>query len=115
MKLRTRREVFAETVAACAATVFLPLTISKAGATATHRVEIRQFKFVPGQLSVKQGDTIIWTNQDIVPHTATADDKSWDTGKLKKGQSESIVVLDSTGNSYFCRFHRHMKANLLVE
>lgn len=119
MKLMTRRDVLANTAAACSAVVILPMTISKAGASSnlqiTHKVDIRKLKFVPDHLSVKPGDTIVWTNFDIAPHTATADDKSWDTETLKKGQSKSIVVSEVMVTNYFCRFHPHMKANLRVE
>lgn len=119
MKLLNRREVLVSTAAACTAAVILPLSISKTSASGnlatTHKVEIRKFKFVPNQLSLKPGDTLVWTNFDIAPHTATADDKSWNTGTLKKGQSKSMVVLDVMATNYFCRFHPHMKANLQIE
>lgn len=123
MKLPTRREILANTAAACSAAVVLPLIISKGSANASasdklavmHKVEIRKFKFIPDQLLVKAGDTIIWTNFDIAPHTATADDKSWDTEILKQGQSKSIVVSETMAIQYSCRFHPNMKAKLQIE
>lgn len=77
-----------------------------------HHVEIRDFSFTPEVLSVKLGDTIIWTNQDIAPHTATARDNSWDTGTLAKGQSKEIKVTGKMKADYFCRFHPMMQAKL---
>jgi plastocyanin len=35
-------------------------------------VEIREFKFEPETLTVHEGDTVVWKNDEIVPHTATA-------------------------------------------
>ena len=82
---------------------------------AEHVVEILAFKFVPDRLAVKTGDKITWVNRDIAPHTATAADRSWDTKRLKKGESVSIAVTDTMQLGYFCRFHPHMKATLVLD
>jgi plastocyanin len=37
----------------------------------THIVLIKGFAFVPDHLTVSAGDTVVWKNEDIVPHTAT--------------------------------------------
>ena len=112
----SRRTVLKGTVAAFAATVLSPVSKSVAGARQpeTHEVKIAKFKFIPDTLTVRPGDTIIWTNEDFVPHTATADDKSWDTGKIAKNESASILVSDDFRPTYFCRFHPNMKASLEV-
>jgi plastocyanin len=80
-----------------------------------HVVEIVAFKFVPNTLEVKVGDTITWVNRDIVPHTATADDFSFDTGQLKQNELASITVTPSLSFSYICKFHPKMKATIIVE
>ena len=36
-------------------------------------VTIRSFKFEPATVTVNVGDIVEWKNDDIVPHTATAD------------------------------------------
>ncbi len=119
MKLPTRREALVNTAAALSAAVFTPKSLSRAiasnGAPITHNVEIRKFKFVPDRLSAKPGDTIVWTNLDIAPHTATANDRSWDTGMIKKGQSKSLTVSEIQSSGYFCRFHPHMKGDVQIE
>lgn len=38
-------------------------------------VAIREFKFEPAKVTVHQGDTVEWKNDDSVPHPATADSK----------------------------------------
>lgn len=90
---------------------------SRAGAAAakTHNVSIRKFKFDPAHLSVRAGDTIRWTNYDLAPHTATADEFGWDTGELAKGQSGEVTVTEETEVSYFCVFHPHMKGALEID
>ncbi|MCF6326540.1 MAG: hypothetical protein L3J21_04510 [Devosiaceae bacterium] len=77
-----------------------------------HHVEIRGFNFSPDFIKVRQGDTIVWTNFDIAPHTATAKDNSWDTGEITKGNSVKILVPKEFSSEYFCRFHPNMVASL---
>jgi plastocyanin len=80
-----------------------------------HVIEIRSFVFSPLSLEVKTGDTITWTNFDIVPHTTTAMDSSWDSGSLKFGESFTFKVTDNMQLDYFCIFHPMMKASLTFE
>lgn len=77
-----------------------------------HIVEIVKFKFDKKLLNVKVGDKVTWINKDIVPHTATALDKSWDSGRLNKGESFTLTIKDETSLDYFCAYHRQMKASL---
>ncbi len=80
----------------------------------THRVIISGFQFTPENLQVNAGDTIIWINQDIVPHTATAVDKSWDTGIIVSMGQRKLIVTESQSLSYYCFYHPGMKATLVV-
>ena len=79
-----------------------------------HEVSIRDFAFEPGNLTVKPGDQIRFTNHDLAPHTATASDGSWDTGTLEQGQSATLMVTADWSPSYFCAFHPAMTATLLI-
>lgn len=82
------------------------------GGNREHIVEIRNFQFTPRMLNVVPGDTIVWINYDIVPHTATADDGSWDSGELKNGERWSMTVERDAFGDYFCAYHPSMKAGL---
>jgi plastocyanin len=115
MSERTRR-VFIQRAALgfCVANVSM-LAPSSSQASTEHHVEIRAFEFVPEHLSVTVGDTIVWTNFDIVPHTATADDLSWDTGTLAQNTSWRMTIVEGMTLDYFCAFHPHMKARLQIE
>lgn len=79
-----------------------------------HVVEIRDFLFVPDRLEVKVGDRITWVNRDIVPHTATALDDSWDSGELGRDEEWQTTVEPGMTTAYFCRFHPMMKAMLRI-
>ena len=80
----------------------------------THKVDIRAFAVQPARLEVAAGDKVEWTNRDIVPHTATSADGSWDAGELAGGRSGSVVVAKAGTFDYFCRFHPSMKGALVV-
>jgi len=91
--------------------------IAAAGAartSVTHTVVIGNSVFAPDVLKVRPGDRIKWTNRDIVPHTATATDESWDTGEIAAGESAEVAVTAGFGVAYFCRFHPMMKGLLQV-
>ena len=79
-----------------------------------HKVEIRNFAFNPDQLEVRHGDQIRFTNSDLAPHTATANDGSWDTGTLESGMSLVLDITSDCTGGYFCAYHPHMKAALLI-
>lgn len=80
----------------------------------TEAVEIRDFAFQPGNLKVPVGATVTWTNYDAAPHTATANDGSWDTGMLNKGDSAPITFDESGTYDYYCILHPDMKAQISV-
>ena len=79
-----------------------------------HLVEIKRLKFTVKELEVQIGDSVTWTNLDIAPHTATAIDKSWDTGNLKRGESVTLMITEGFSTNYYCSFHPHMKASLKI-
>lgn len=79
-----------------------------------HDVQIKGLAFDPVSLSVKVGDSIRWTNFDLSPHTATADDASWDCGPMKEGQSVVLAVKAGMAPNYGCSYHPDMKANLVI-
>jgi plastocyanin len=83
-------------------------------AAASTGVTIKNFKFTPGTSSVHVGDTITWTNQDIAPHTATAQDGSFDTGTINKNKSGSHTFTKAGTFPYICSIHPNMKGTVTV-
>ncbi len=71
----------------------------------------------PNPASLSGGSTITWNNIDDTPHTATADDGSFDTGIINGGASGSALISASTGTrtiSYHCNVHPEMRGTLQV-
>jgi plastocyanin/mono/diheme cytochrome c family protein len=80
-----------------------------------HPVAMEGLKFVPQELQLHVGETVEWVNQDFVPHTATADDHSFDSGRLKTDQRFRLVAAKKGTFPYFCRFHVTMRGTLKVD
>lgn len=88
----------------------LPLVSAlPARAGTDHPVAIKGMKFDPAELSVAVGDTVTFTNMDGAPHTGTAKDGSFDTGRLSKGQSASVTIGAAGDHAFFCAVHPSMK------
>lgn len=80
-----------------------------------HSLLIKDFKYQPASLTVKRGDTLEWKNEDVVAHTVTAVDKSFDSGSIPAGGSWKYVAKKPGTFNYICTFHPNMKANLIVQ
>lgn len=78
----------------------------------TVHIRIKGFAFDPDPATVKPGEALEFTNEDQVPHTATAVDGSWDTGLIAPGEKTTITFEAGLGTDYFCRFHPNMRATL---
>jgi len=75
---------------------------------------ISDYKFSPATITVHVGDTITWTNDGPTDHTATANDHSFDTGVLKKGQSASHTFTQAGTFAYICSIHPFMHGTVVV-
>jgi plastocyanin len=90
-----------------------------AGETMT--VDIANFAFAPAELRIAAGTTVVFTNSDSAPHTATAgtDDEPaperFDTGLLQPGESFSVVFDEPGTYAYFCERHPPMTGVIVVE
>jgi plastocyanin len=78
-------------------------------------VRIADFAFDPASLTVTAGSTVTWTNGDAAPHTATADDGSFDTGSIGGGASASQAFPDAGTFTYHCAIHPNMTGTITVE
>ncbi len=89
-------------------------TSSEKAIPETHKVEIKSMQFQPSQLTVQKGDTVIFTNKDIVVHDVTEEkNKSWSSLPLSTNQSYTIVVNESA--DYYCSIHPVMKGKLMMQ
>ncbi|HZV74039.1 MAG TPA: cupredoxin family copper-binding protein [Conexibacter sp.] len=87
---------------------------ASAHSAAAHTATIAGFAFHPASLTVTAGDTIAWTNEDAAQHTVTADDGSFDTGRLGRGASGSHTFTTAGTFAYHCAIHPFMKGTVTV-
>ena len=66
-------------------------------------------------MTLAPGDTVVWVNGDLVPHTATATDGTWDSGSIAPGGTWTLVVAASGDGGYTCTFHPTMIGRLEIE
>jgi plastocyanin len=88
---------------------------ASAGPGKTYTVTIENMQFNPPELTVHQGDRIVWVNKDLFPHTATAVRKAFNSGSIAANASWSYVAARKGDYAYGCTFHPTMKARLTVQ
>jgi plastocyanin len=83
----------------------------------TIAVTIDKIAYAPVRISARVGDTIVWTNNDILAHTATSRDKTpgkaWDLMIMPK-KSQSLTLKYAGEIDYYCRFHPNMTGHISV-
>lgn len=92
-----------------------PTSPTSPAPAAKNSVQISNFSFSPATLTVKVGDTVTWTNQDSMGHSATADDNSFDTGILDQGKSGTITFSKAGTYTYHCAVHPSMHGTIIVQ
>jgi plastocyanin len=92
-------------LAACSRPAAVPKTIE---------VAMRNFGFTPDTLRVSPGDTIVFHNYDVVPHTATAAG-IFDSDSIGAGGEWRWVVGDAGRYDYICAYHPTMRGLILTD
>ena len=70
-----------------------------------HTVSIGFGDFAPSHLDVLVGDTVTWRNDSVRQHTVTADDESWDSGRLTTRAVFRRRFHQPGRVGYYCRLH----------
>ena len=81
---------------------------------AEHRVVIDGMAFTPRVVRARPGDTIVWTNKDLVVHNVTADKGKMRSGELQSGQAWRYTVRAGPPIDYRCTLHPTMTARIEV-
>jgi plastocyanin len=81
----------------------------------THTVIIEGMRFQPESLTVARGDTVVWVNNDLVPHTATSEAGNFDSQIIQAEKSWKFTASKKGEFAYTCTFHPTMKAMLQVK
>ena len=84
--------------------------------TSANTVTIQNFAFLPGDITIKKGTTVTWTNNDSTAHSVNETDnqKGPDSGDLNPGDKYSFTF-DQTGTfKYRCNLHPEMLGTVTV-
>ncbi len=95
---------------------FTPHTSQKASAEATQStVSIQNMQFMPPQITIPAGTTVVWMNQEAsLAHTITSDTGLWDSGEVQPGQTFSFTFMNPGTFTYHCKIHPFMHGTIVV-
>ena len=79
----------------------------------THTVIMEGMVFKPAALTINAGDSVLWMNNDIVEHTATAEGK-FDSKLVAPAKSWKHMFKTKGSYDYVCKYHPTMKGTLAV-
>ncbi len=100
---------------ALAGAVLLLQRLSAGEPAPAHAVTIEGVQFNPAKLTVHRGDTIVWTNKDLFPHTVTAQGGAFDSHDIAPNASWSYRAVKSGEFAYTCRYHPTMTGQISVQ
>lgn len=78
-------------------------------------VIIKNFTFKPKEVVVPAGGTVVWIQKDRAPHTVTAKDRGFDSGKLTEGDRFIHTFSEKGVFDYICEFHSSMTGKVIVK
>jgi plastocyanin len=81
---------------------------------------IESFQFKPGQIEVKVGTNVVWTNNDDATHTVTSgtpDQRNdlFNATLSGKGASFEFTFTKAGTFTYFCDRHQRMRGEITVK
>ncbi|WP_243773329.1 cupredoxin domain-containing protein [Actinomadura barringtoniae] len=85
-----------------------------AAPVAGNAVEIKNFGFSPGALTVKAGTTVTWTNGDEDPHTVSATGGPFHSPTLTNGGTFHYTFTKPGRYAYICTIHPFMHGTVVV-
>jgi plastocyanin len=86
-----------------------PVAADPVSAPSTVPVTIVSRAYQPADLTVEDGQTVVWKNEGFGPHTVTADAGLFDSGRLTLGESFSVTFTTPGAFAYSCTVHPSMK------
>jgi plastocyanin len=87
-------------------------TITDANAPVVAHVAMKNMKFSPATIEIKNGDTVEWKNDDITPHTATS--AMFDSGPIASDAVWRRTFTQAGSFPFTCTFHPEMKGTVIV-
>lgn len=83
-------------------------------AARVRRTTIKNISYLQPKIAVTVGTTLEWTNNDPLPHTVTANDKSFNSGLIQPGKTFRHAFEKAGTFNYYCIPHPFMKGVIVV-
>jgi len=86
--------------------------------TVPGQVDIVEYDFTPGTITVKVGERVTWLNRDSVDHwviSAPGTPQPFDLGRQGSAASASHTFDTKGTYPYFCNLHNYMKGEVIVQ
>ena len=80
-----------------------------------HTVVIEGMKFSPEVTEVRAGDSVVWINKDMFPHTVMADAGAFHSREIPTSGSWKMKATKKGSFAYVCSLHPTMKGTLIVK
>lgn len=84
-------------------------------AASTVRTGIRNLNYLQSRQEIAVGTTVEWKNNDPLPHTVTAVDKSFNSGLIQPGKTYTHTFTKAGTYNFFCTPHPFMKGLIVVK
>jgi len=96
------------------ATVIMPTKSSRPGCDETNTC------FIPSKISIRQGESVTWLNEDAAFHSVTSGtyenpNGMFDSRYLDPNESFTVKFEESGTFDYFCTLHPWMNGKVIVE
>ncbi len=100
-----------------------PLPMATPPVSGQVMVVMRNISFNSATITIRVGQTVVWRNDDSVPHTTTSGTcpggtcspmPGWDSGTLNPGQSFSHQFTTAGTFPYYCRIHGAMMQGTII-
>lgn len=91
-----------------------PARRAAAARPATYTIVMDATSYKPATVTLRRGDSIVWANKDLFPHTATSKAGGFDSGVVATGKSWTWKATKAGEFPYACTFHPTMKGTLRV-
>jgi plastocyanin len=81
-------------------------------------VQIKDLSFVPADINIEKGTTVVWKNEDAVAHIVVSDDpakSNFLSPEIKTDETYSFTFEQPGKFSYHCQIHPEMKGTIVVK
>lgn len=86
----------------------LGLTVAAAAAVEPVQIEIKNFAFVPNEITIAPGTRVVWLNHDESPHSVAGAKREFASKALDTDDRFGFVFDREGDYAYFCTLHPQM-------